>query len=145
VASRYFFKKELNMSAVGAIGSTSASTIQMDYMKLLVTQMKNQDPLEPMDNSQMTAQMTQLSQLQQLETMNTSFAKVLANEQMGYASSLIGKQVAFVNQADGNILAGTVEQVARIDGDVVLRVGTQSGAQSVKLDDVTAVANNGQV
>ena len=133
------------MGAVGAVGSTSASTIQTDYMKLLVTQLKNQDPLQPMDNSQMTAQMTQLSQLQQLETMNTSFAKVLANEQMGYASSLIGKQVAFVNQADGNILAGTVEQVARIDGEVVLRVGTQSGAQSVKLDDVTAVANNGQV
>jgi flagellar basal-body rod modification protein FlgD len=112
----------------------------MDYMKLLVTQMKNQDPLQPMDNSQMTAQMTQLSQLQQLETMNTSFAKVLANEQMGYASSLIGKQVAFVNQEDGNILAGTVEQVARVDGDVVLRVGTYS----VKLEDVTAVANYGQ-
>jgi len=128
------------MSAVGAVGSTSASTIQTDYMKLLVTQLKNQDPLQPMDNSQMTAQMTQLSQLQQLETMNTSFAKVLANEQMGYASSLIGKQVAFVNQADGNILAGTVEQVARLDGDVVLRVGTYS----VKLDDVTAVADYSQ-
>jgi len=128
------------MSAVGAVGSTSASSIQMDYMKLLVMQLKNQDPLEPMDNSQMTAQMTQLSQLQQLETMNTSFAKVLANEQMGYASSLIGKQVAFVNEADGNILAGTVEQVAKIDGEVMLRVGTYS----VRLDDVTAVANYGQ-
>lgn len=128
------------MSEVGAIGSTSASSMQMDYMKLLVTQLKNQDPLSPMDNSQMTSQMTQLSQLQQLEVMNTSFAKVLANEQMGYASSLIGKQIAFVNPEDGNISAGTVEQVAKIDGDVMLKVGTYS----VKLDDVTAVANYGQ-
>ena len=128
------------MSAVGAVGATSASTIQMDYMKLLVTQMKNQDPLQPMDNSQMTTQMTQLSQLQQLETMNTSFSQVLANEQMGYASSLIGKQVAFVNPDDGNTYAGTVEQVAKTDKGVMLKVGNYT----VNLSDVTAVANYSQ-
>jgi flagellar basal-body rod modification protein FlgD len=128
------------MSTVGAIGSTSASSIQMDYMKLLITQLKNQDPLQPMDNSQMTAQMTQLSQLQQLETMNTSFSKVLQNEQMGYASSLIGKQVAFVNRADGNAYAGTVEQIAKTDEGIILKVGDYS----VNLDDVTAVANYSQ-
>jgi flagellar basal-body rod modification protein FlgD len=128
------------MSAVGAIGSTSASGLQMDYMKLLVTQLKNQDPLSPMDNSQMTSQMAQLSQLQQLETMNTSFAKVLANEQMGYASSLIGKQIAFVNTEDGSIQAGTVEQVAKTDDGVMLKVGDYS----VNLNDVTGVANYSQ-
>lgn len=129
------------MSTVAAVSSTSsASSIQMDYMKLLVTQLKNQDPLQPMDNSQMTTQMTQLSQLQQLENMNTSFAKVLANEQMGYASSLIGKQVAFVNPSDGNTYAGTVEQVAKTSDGITLKVGEYT----VNLDDVTAVANYGQ-
>jgi flagellar basal-body rod modification protein FlgD len=128
------------MSTVGAVGATSANSLQMDYMQLLVTQLKNQDPLSPTDNSQMVAQMAQLSQLQQLETMNTSFAKVLANEQMGYASSLIGKQVAFISPEDGNPVAGTVEQVGKVDGEVVLKVGDYS----VKLDDVTAVADYGQ-
>jgi flagellar basal-body rod modification protein FlgD len=133
--------KEYKMSTIESTGSVTASSIQMDYMKLLVTQMKNQDPLQPMDNVQMTSQMAQLSQLQQLEAMNTSFAKVLANEQMGYASSLIGKQVAFVDETSGDIQAGTVEQIAKdTDGNVVLKVGTYT----VKLDDVTAVANYSQ-
>jgi flagellar basal-body rod modification protein FlgD len=135
------FYKELVMDAVGAVNSTtSASSIQMDFMTLLVTQLKNQDPLSPMDNAQMTSQMAQLSQLQQLESMNTSFAKVLANEQMGYASSLIGKQVAFINPQDGTMLAGTVEQVVKSDGEVVLKVGDYA----VGLDDISAVANGVQ-
>ena len=125
------------MSAIGSTGSTSASAIQADFMKLLITQLRNQDPLAPMDNAQMTSQMAQLSQLQQLETMNSSFSQVLANEQMGYASSLIGKQVAFVNQQDGTMLAGTVEQIAKVDGEVMLKVGDYW----VPLDGVSAVAN----
>jgi flagellar basal-body rod modification protein FlgD len=125
---------------MGAIEATSASNLQMDFMKLLITQMQNQDPLSPLDNAQMTSQMAQLSQLQQLETMNTSFANVLANEQMSYASSLIGKQVAFVNKEDGTVQAGTVEQVAKADSGVVLKVGNNT----VNLDDVIAVANYGQ-
>lgn len=124
--------------AIGSIGSTSASSIQADFMKLLVTQLQNQDPLAPMDNAQMTSQMAQLSQLQQLETMNTSFSQVLANEQMGYASSLIGKQVAFVNQQDGTMLQGTVEQIAKVDGEIMLIVGDYA----IKLDEVSAVANS---
>lgn len=128
------------MSAVGSTSSVSASSLQMDFMKLLVTQMQNQDPLQPMDNAQMTSQMAQLSQLQQLESMNTSFSAVLANSQMSYASSLIGKQVAFVNQADGSMLTGSVEQVAKIDGDVVLKVGEYA----VNLNDVSGIANSVQ-
>jgi flagellar hook assembly protein FlgD len=85
--------------------------------------------------------MAQLSQLQQIESLNSNFAKALANEQMSYASSLIGKQVAFVNEQDGNMLMGTVEEVAKVDGDVVLIIG----GYSVKLDDVSAVANNTQI
>ncbi|MDO8303949.1 MAG: flagellar hook capping FlgD N-terminal domain-containing protein, partial [Sedimentisphaerales bacterium] len=122
------------MSAIASTGSTSAAGLQIDYMKLLVTQMKNQDPLSPMDNAQMTTQIAQLSQLQQLETMNTSFAKVLANEQMGYASSLIGKQVAFASPEDGTLLADTVEQVTKTADGVKLRVGDYT----IGLDDVQA-------
>jgi flagellar basal-body rod modification protein FlgD len=134
------------MSTVGAVGATSASGLQMDYMKLLVTQMKNQDPLSPTDNTQMVSQMAQLSQLQQLETMNTSFSSVLNNEKMSYASSLIGKQVAFVNQSDGNTYAGTVEQVAKTDEGIMLRVvnGATNQKYDVNLDSVTGVANYGQ-
>ena len=56
---------------------TSASEIQSDYMALLVTQLQNQNPLEPMDNQDMAAQLAQFSQLQQLENVNSVVTPVL--------------------------------------------------------------------
>ena len=80
--------------------TSSASNLQMDYMKLLVTQLQNQNPLEPMDNKDMSAQLAQFSQLQQPENLNTSFRQVLELTQRSYASSLIGKEISFQVQAD---------------------------------------------
>jgi len=127
------------MSAMGP--TASASGIQMDYMKLLVTQLQNQNPLEPMDNTEMTAQLAQFSQLQQLEGMNSSFGKVLESVQRSYASSLIGREVSFLAVgADGAVEArsGQVEQaVMGGDGKITLVVGDQN----VDLADVVAVRN----
>lgn len=78
----------------------SASSIQMDYMKLLVTQLQNQNPLEPMNNDQMASQLAQFSQLSQLESMNSSFAEVLATTNRSHANSLLGKNVTFYAEND---------------------------------------------
>jgi flagellar basal-body rod modification protein FlgD len=125
------------MSTIGA--SASASDMQMDYMRLLVTQLQNQNPLEPMDNSEMTAQLTQFSQLQQLEGMNTSFGRVLESVQRSYASSLIGREVSFKATAmDGAIetRTGQVQEVVMgKDGRVTLVVGDQQ----VDLADVVSI------
>jgi flagellar basal-body rod modification protein FlgD len=119
--------------------AASASDIQMDYMKLLVTQMQNQNPLEPMDNQDMTAQLAQFSQLQQIEGLNTSFARVLESVQRSYASSLIGKEVSFQTRATDGTLAvqsGEVKEVTLgADGEIVLTVGDAQ----VKLADVVAI------
>ncbi|MFC1676885.1 flagellar hook assembly protein FlgD [Planctomycetota bacterium] len=88
----------------------NASDIQLDYMKLLVTQLQNQNPLDPMDNNEMAAQLTQFSQLQQLEALNTNFAKVLESTEQSYADSLIGQKVSYMVD---NPLTGTREK--RID------------------------------
>ncbi len=107
--------------------TNTASNIQMDYMKLLITQLQNQNPLEPLDNNEMASQLAQFSQLQQLESMNTSFAKVLATTELTYANSLIGKEVSFKLETDTgatDITSGIVEQVYNnVDGEIFLRVG----------------------
>jgi flagellar basal-body rod modification protein FlgD len=127
------------MSAIGS--AASASDIQMDYMKLLVTQLQNQNPLEPMDNTEMTAQLAQFSQLQQLEGMNSSFGKVLDSVQRSYASSLIGREVSFLAvSADGAVetRTGQVEQaVMGGDGQITLVVGDDR----VDLADIVSVQN----
>ena len=118
---------------------SSAGDIRMDYMKLLVTQLQNQNPLEPLDNNEMAAQLAQFSELEQLENMNASFGRVLDSVQQSYASSLIGKDVSFETQAaDGSMetKTGEVEEVIMgDDGDITLVVD----GQNVRLADVTAI------
>jgi flagellar basal-body rod modification protein FlgD len=119
--------------------SGTASDIQMDYMKLLVTQLQNQNPLEPMDNEDMAAQLAQFSQLQQLENMNTSFGQVLDSVQRSYASSLIGKEVSFQGEsADGSAetQTGEVDEVIMgAEGQITLVVDDQR----VDLADVLSI------
>jgi flagellar basal-body rod modification protein FlgD len=119
--------------------TAQASNIQMDYMKLLVTQLQNQNPLEPLNNNEMASQLAQFSQLQQLETMNASFAQVLATASRDYASSLIGRNVLFAAETEAGTtqnFSGKVEQVYNnVDGQIYLLVGDYN----VSLEDVISV------
>ncbi|MFN3545762.1 MAG: flagellar hook assembly protein FlgD [Thiobacillus sp.] len=66
------------------------------FLALLVAQMKNQDPLNPLDNAQVTSQMAQLSTVQGIENMNKSLqalAASLGTNQMMQAANLIGRGV----------------------------------------------------
>lgn len=121
----------MSISSTGA-----ASDLKMDYMKLLVTQLQNQNPLEPMDNQQVTAQLTSLGQLEQLEQMNNSFSQVLTNTQMGYAKSLLGKEVKYFNSDLGEDIKGQVQKVVLDNGEVKLDLG---GA-TIGLDQVESIS-----
>jgi len=127
------------MSAISEINS--AGKIQMDYMKLLITQLQNQNPLEPLDNNEMASQLAQFSQLAQLESINTSFAQALATTQRTYANSLIGKNVEFVGETETGIqgiVSGTVEQIyVNDDGEIFLAVGNYTPG----LEDVISIKN----
>jgi len=119
----------------------SASDIQMDYMKLLVTELQNQNPLEPMDNNQMAQQLAQFSQLQQLESMDSNFADVLAVTERSYANSLMGKQVSFMSMnetGEKELTTGTVDKVVAEDGGKILLM---VGRETVELSDILSVAD----
>ena len=72
-------------------------TIAQDrFMKLLVEQMKNQDPLNPMDNAQVTSQMAQLSTVTGIDKLNKTLESLISSVQAGQsyqASSMIGHNV----------------------------------------------------
>jgi len=123
-----------------AVAATAqASELQMNFMNLLVTQLKNQNPMEPMDSQDMSAQLAQFSELEQLEAMNNSFGKVLESVQRDYASSLIGKDVSFNAEAsDGSeeSASGTVDEVIMdAEGEIELVIGDQR----IGLADVLSV------
>jgi flagellar basal-body rod modification protein FlgD len=129
---------------------TTASEIQMDYMKLLITQLQNQNPLEPMDNNEMASQLAQFSQLAQLESMNSSFAQVLTSVEHTYATSLIGKEVSFFGKTEyGDIteMNGVVKEVYNDieTGDILLIMDTNDGDYTVKMDGVISIKEQNSV
>jgi flagellar basal-body rod modification protein FlgD len=83
-------------AAATKTGQSAAEETQNRFLNLLVAQMKNQDPLNPLDNAQVTSQMAQLSTVQGIENMNASMealAASLGTNQMSQAASLIGRAV----------------------------------------------------
>lgn len=76
--------------------SSSVADVQDRFMTLLVTQMKNQDPLNPMDNAQVTSQMAQLSTVTGIDKLNDTMAALISSVQVGQsyqATSMIGHNV----------------------------------------------------
>ncbi|MFW6208319.1 MAG: flagellar hook capping FlgD N-terminal domain-containing protein, partial [Spirochaetota bacterium] len=64
-----------------------------DFLQLLITQLKHQDPTKPMDDKQFIAQMAQFSSLEQMTNLGQEFAKISGIVSRGNALNLLGKQV----------------------------------------------------
>ncbi len=80
------------------------------FLQLLVIQMENQDPLNPMDNTQMIAQLAQFSALEQMYNLNDSFQKIQHQGNLSQAMALTGKNV-HLEFEDGSTVDGLVEKV----------------------------------
>ena len=90
-----------------ATAATSSGYTSDDFMKMLLAQLSNQNPLEPMDDTEMMSQFTQLNSLQELQSIGSAITQVSADSRMSYAANLIGKQVT-VQTANGVIDQGPV-------------------------------------
>jgi len=79
-----------------ALSAGSGSDSEQRFLKLLVTQLNNQDPLNPLDNAQLTSQLAQMSTVSGIEKLNSAFAAMLAQtgaSQVLQSASLIGRTV----------------------------------------------------
>ena len=103
------------MSPASSAGSTSSSTSskingqlgQQDFLKLMTTQLNNQDPTNPMDNSQFLAQIAQFASVSGIQDMQNSVKQLtdsLISNQTMQAASLVGHQVV---AAGSNAVLGT--------------------------------------
>lgn len=131
----------MDVSALNGTTNSSGSTVsaknaaetQDRFLKLLVAQMNNQDPLNPMDNAQVTSQMAQIQQVTSLSTLDTSIKNLggqLGQMQALQSISLVGREVS----VPGNriqVAGGVAEASYELDG----------AAQTVKLEILGAAGN----
>jgi len=125
---------QLNAST-GAIGGQTTLN-ESDFLQLLTTQLQNQDPLQPMSDTDFIAQMATFSQLSAQNTLNTDFSNYSQTNEVTTAQSYIGQTVTVSGAAEGAASAtGTVTGVTVSDGAPMLTIGGVSYA----LSDVTAI------
>jgi flagellar basal-body rod modification protein FlgD len=122
-ASDIFASINATNSASSTAKTSSTQEAQDTFLKLLVTQLKNQDPLNPMDNAEMTSQLAQMSTVSGIDKLNTTLSSLVdsaGTSQSLQAAAMIGKnvlvpgsQLALSNGAAyaGINLSGAADQV----------------------------------
>lgn len=91
------------------------------FMKLLLAQLQNQDPLQPMKDQEFVAQLAQFNSLNQLTQLNKNLESFMTSQMMGQGSSLIGKTVTGFG-SDGAEINGPVSGLRVTGGKVTLTV-----------------------
>ena len=127
--------------STGTSSSSSAYTDRMqsigvqDFTKMLVAELKNQDPMEPMKNSDMLQQISQIRAIASNDQLSTTLQSVLLGQNVATAGNLIGRSVTGLD-GNGNRLTGKVSSVSISGGSAVLNVGSST----IDLKNVTQIS-----
>jgi flagellar basal-body rod modification protein FlgD len=135
----------MDVSALNAATARSSSaakavtenTVSKDqFLLLFVTQLKNQDPLSPMDSTGFTAQLAQFSSLEQLTAIKEGMESMVSSQsslQNAYAANMIGKKVGFEGQS-------AVDGAPTMQYGTVTGVAFESNATYLIVDGSTTIA-----
>jgi flagellar basal-body rod modification protein FlgD len=130
--------------AMPTSGDTTATTASLPtdqmgrdtFLKLMVAQLRNQDPMNPQDSAEFLAQTAQFTSLEKLDAVAKQTSQALAAQMAFGASTLAGRSVTFLGEDGVTEVTGTVDTVRFTATGPVLSVG---GAD-VPISSVTAVA-----
>src|SRR6476660_6094149 len=109
-----------SLTQVASAGSTSAASNKNvhdlkdldinQFLQLMVTELTNQDPLNPMDNTQFVQQIGELRSIAASDQLTTTLQSLQTQQSLTTAASLIGKQVTALDTGNNNI-SGTISAV----------------------------------
>jgi flagellar hook assembly protein FlgD len=111
------------------------------FLNLVVTQLRNQNPLEPTSGSDFVAQLAQLGTLEQTQLLNENLLAAIGKsgpETLAQIAQLVGRKIEYVDPSSGQVLPGLVSSVALENGEVVLDVGA---ADPVPLSALSRIVN----
>jgi flagellar basal-body rod modification protein FlgD len=100
-------------NTTGNANLQAAGISQQDFLQILLTQLTQQDPLKPMDNTAFVAQLAQFSQLEQTQTLSDTVTTSLATQTASQAVALLGTTVTVSSTSSGG--SSTSGQVTSID------------------------------
>lgn len=129
-------------SASDKRGANDLREVDMDqFLQLLIAEMQNQDPLNPMENSEILAQIGQIREISATNALSDTLGAVLTGQNMSTASSLIGKEITALDDSQKEV-KGIVERVSVAasgeDGkERVLKVHV--GGQSIDLNNIREI------
>jgi len=136
----------MTTSPLTGTGSSSSSSstakagnlalTSQDFIKMMVTQLQNQDPLQPTSNSELLSQMSQIGQLQSATDLQSSLKTMVLQNQIGAAGNLIGKTVAGVDDSTSPV-SGVVTSVTVANNTVSLNL---DNGKTLGLNNVTTIA-----
>ena len=105
-----------------------------DFLKLMISELQNQDPLNPLDNSQMLQQISQIREIGATDKLNSTLNSVLLGQNVVSATALMGKHVKALDDTGGQV-AGQVDRITILGGIPKLHIGDKE----VKLTNVSEV------
>jgi flagellar basal-body rod modification protein FlgD len=108
------------------------------FLNLLVTQLKNQDPMKPMEDSQFISQMAQFSSLEQMQNMNQTITAQAHFQNLSNASTMIGKYATLVDgEGGGGTVTGLVQEVRQQDDKLMVVID----GKPYNATEITSVAS----
>lgn len=109
-----------------------------NFMRLMIEQLKNQDPMNPTDSGEFTQQLAAINSLEQLVSINQLLNESMQSSGLGEAAMLIGSYVEGLD-ANNQAVTGYVERVEVIEGAATLKVGDRMLLldQVLTVDDIS--------
>ena len=108
-----------------------------DFIKMMVAELENQDPMNPMSNTEMLQQISQMRSITSNDRLTSSIESLTLGQALSTASSLIGKMITGVDTL-GLPVTGKVDKVTIENGEAKLYVGSSI----INVGNVTAIADN---
>ena len=107
-----------------------------DFIQMMITQLQNQDPLQPTDSNALLQQMSAIGQMQSTSQLQSTLQSLTMQNQIGAASSLIGKTVTGMDSTN-NTISGLVNSVQVTQSGVTLQL---DNGKALDITRVTQIA-----
>jgi flagellar basal-body rod modification protein FlgD len=128
--------------AVESVSSTTSSNSQInlqDFLRILTSQLTNQDPMKPMDNTEFMAQLAQFTSLEQTRQLNDKLASLLSVQSTTQSVGLIGRTVT-VSLASGTDSGQVVSlDLSGSQPQMNIKLGSGSVVSGITLDKIQTV------